>query len=383
MAFLKRNNNDFIIKNGVLKKCKGDDRYIDIPVSVRAIGPSAFSGCPSLCGVTIPSSVKIIDKKAFYRCPALVSITIPDSVVIIGESAFGGCSSLERVIIGSSVTEIGSHAFARCARLREIVIPDSVSSINVGAFKQCTSLISVKLGSLVKNIGLKAFDGCTSLNSVVIPESIQTISSEAFSHCFNTTVYLPRSYKGFMVEKTKFADCKEVVYIDDNAAQPCEADRNIHSDIISHITPDNGAEHSAEPETIDKYVFISYSTKNKEHAESMLHLLKDENINTWMAPYDIPAGSKYAHVINDAIEGCSCVLLLLSEQSQASEWVEREIERAISYKKTVISMHLDACILNSGFKYYISTGQIVPVKVIDKDDENIRKIIDAIRSFMR
>jgi len=132
----------------------------------------------------------------------------------------------------------------------------------------------------------------------------------------------------------------------------------------------------------DKYVFISYSTKNQEAADSVRRILIDDNVNTWMAPHNIPAGSKYAHVINDAIENCSCVLLLLSEYSQSSEWVEKEVERAVSNKKTIVALHIDESQLNSGFRFYLGNEQIVPVNSIDKNDSNIQKAIKAVKTFL-
>ena len=59
-------------------------------------------------------------------------------------------------------------------------------------------------------------------------------------------------------------------------------------------------------------------------------LLMKNSIKCWMAPYDIPTGSKYAYVINNAIEYCSCFVLLLTEDSQNSEFVEKEVERAVT-----------------------------------------------------
>jgi len=131
----------------------------------------------------------------------------------------------------------------------------------------------------------------------------------------------------------------------------------------------------------NQYVFISYSSKNREYAESARQLLISENIRTWMAPHDIPAGSKYAHVINDAIENSACVLLVLTEQSQASEWVAKEIGRAVDCKKTIISMHLDESKLNGEFGFYLGNQQIVSVKTINKDDDSIKRVLQAIKFF--
>ena len=132
----------------------------------------------------------------------------------------------------------------------------------------------------------------------------------------------------------------------------------------------------------DKYVFISYSSKNQQSADAVRMLLTDNAISSWMAPYDIPAGSKYAYEINDAIEGCACLVLLLTEESQASEFVEKEVERAITYKKTIIPIQLGNIILNSGFKYYLGNSQIIALTRIDENSEEWIKVKKAISSFV-
>ena len=103
------------------------------------------------------------------------------------------------------------------------------------------------------------------------------------------------------------------------------------------------------------YVFISYSTKNKILAEAMRDLLKSEGVETWMAPKDIPAGSKYAQVINRSIKDCSCFLLMLSNDAQNSVWVAKEVERAVNYRKPVIPVQIENVALNDEFELYIST----------------------------
>ncbi|MBE6636736.1 MAG: toll/interleukin-1 receptor domain-containing protein [Ruminococcaceae bacterium] len=126
------------------------------------------------------------------------------------------------------------------------------------------------------------------------------------------------------------------------------------------------------------YVFISYGSEDLAFAEATRALLYQNNITTWMAPYDIPAGSKYAYVINDAIESCACMLLLLSANSQASQFVECELERAVSYNKTVVSMHIDNCVLNSGFKFFLGKAQIIPVKTLDANSPAVQKVIQSL-----
>lgn len=133
---------------------------------------------------------------------------------------------------------------------------------------------------------------------------------------------------------------------------------------------------------LNGYAFISYSSKNQNMADSTRELFKQKGINFWMAPYDIPPGSKYAFVINDALENCSCLVLLLTEESQNSEFVEKEVERAITYRKPIITMQLEDIELNSGFKFYIGNQQIVAVKEINSDNDAMRRVLNGVTAFV-
>lgn len=130
------------------------------------------------------------------------------------------------------------------------------------------------------------------------------------------------------------------------------------------------------------YVFISYSSKNKDEADSIKSLLNQNHINTWMAPYDIPPGRKYAEVINKAIKGCDCFALLLTNDSQDSNWVAKEVERAVHYRKLLIPISLENVVLNDEFEFYISTDQIVPVKTISPDSAEIQKLLRALSVYV-
>ena len=127
------------------------------------------------------------------------------------------------------------------------------------------------------------------------------------------------------------------------------------------------------------YVFISYSSADQAAAEAMRDFLVENGIRTWMAPHDIPAGSKYAQVINHALRDCACLVLMLTNESQSSTWVAKEVERAIHYKKTVMPLQLEELVLNDEFEFYISTDQIVPVKRIDGSNPALQKVLRSIR----
>ncbi|MBE6661618.1 MAG: toll/interleukin-1 receptor domain-containing protein [Ruminococcaceae bacterium] len=129
------------------------------------------------------------------------------------------------------------------------------------------------------------------------------------------------------------------------------------------------------------YAFISYSTKNQPDADALKQLFNKKGIRTWMAPGDIPVGSKYAQVINHAIKECDCFVLLLTDAAQNSPWVAKEVERAVNYGKTILPIKLEDLVLNEEFEFYISTDQIVAVQKIDEDTDAINKILAGVAAF--
>lgn len=88
-------------------------------------------------------------------------------------------------------------------------------------------------------------------------------------------------------------------------------------------------------------VFISYSSRNIEAAQAICHVLEQNGIRCWMAPRNIPPGSDYGDVIEDAIKACKTVVVLFSEKAASSQYVKSEINIAFEEQKTLIPFRLD------------------------------------------
>ena len=129
------------------------------------------------------------------------------------------------------------------------------------------------------------------------------------------------------------------------------------------------------------YAFISYSSKDQEKANAIRSIFLNNNISCWMAPYDIPAGTKYAFVINDAIKDAACLVLLFTNASQESIFVEKEVERAVANGKPIITMELERVVLNSGYQFYLGNQQIIATPKINEDDENFQRALQGIAAF--
>lgn len=88
-------------------------------------------------------------------------------------------------------------------------------------------------------------------------------------------------------------------------------------------------------------VFISFSSQNIEAAQAICHVLEQNGIRCWMAPRNIPPGSDYGDVIEDAIKACTTVVVLFSEPASSSPYVKSEINIAFEEQKTIIPIRLD------------------------------------------
>ena len=90
-----------------------------------------------------------------------------------------------------------------------------------------------------------------------------------------------------------------------------------------------------------KFIFISYSSKDKYVADALCHYLEEHNIPCWIAPRDILAGQSWAGAIVKAIRECSAMVLIYSAESNTSHQVANEIDKAFSCAKIIIPFIVD------------------------------------------
>ncbi len=76
-------------------------------------------------------------------------------------------------------------------------------------------------------------------------------------------------------------------------------------------------------------LFISYSTKDDPIAHKLHNDLQQAGVRCWFAPKDLPIGRKIRPGLNEAIQNHERTLLILSQDSMSSSWVEAEVETAL------------------------------------------------------
>jgi hypothetical protein len=79
--------------------------------------------------------------------------------------------------------------------------------------------------------------------------------------------------------------------------------------------------------------FISYSSKDHEIAERLYADLQAKGVRCWFAPEDLKIGDKFRQRIDESIRLYDKLLLVLSEDSISSSWVEDEVESALERER--------------------------------------------------
>ncbi len=106
-------------------------------------------------------------------------------------------------------------------------------------------------------------------------------------------------------------------------------------------------------------VFISYYSKDQDQAEMVRASLEKNQISCWMAPDSIPGGSNYAKAIPSGIKQAQVFVLVMSERTQSSIWVPRELDIAVNAKKLIIPFLLEDVELTDEYNFYLIGSQFV------------------------
>jgi len=98
--------------------------------------------------------------------------------------------------------------------------------------------------------------------------------------------------------------------------------------------------------------FISYSSKDQELAERLHADLISKKVRCWFAPDDLKIGDRLRTSFDEAIRVHDKLMVLLSENSVTSPWVEKEVETAFEKerreKRTVLfPIRLDDAVMET------------------------------------
>lgn len=104
-------------------------------------------------------------------------------------------------------------------------------------------------------------------------------------------------------------------------------------------------------DAIDKksHVFISYSTRNKDYAYKLSDKLRDEGFDVWIDNNELRSSEDWWDSIIDALRDAAAFIIIMTPQSRASRWVQRELTLADNWGKPAFPLLLDG----ENFEIYV------------------------------
>lgn len=124
------------------------------------------------------------------------------------------------------------------------------------------------------------------------------------------------------------------------------------------------------------YVFLSHSSTDAEIALGLCNELESNGIQCFLAPRDIRSGHEYASEIVDGIDRSDAMILVLSNKSNTSPHVLREVERAVSKNIPLIVYRIEDVVLTKSMEYFLMAHQWINGKTND-----YQEMIAAVRNI--
>ncbi|MDO9088094.1 MAG: TIR domain-containing protein [Anaerolineaceae bacterium] len=128
-------------------------------------------------------------------------------------------------------------------------------------------------------------------------------------------------------------------------------------------------------------VFISYSNKDKPVADAVVAGLENRGIRCWVAPRDITPGTSWGEAIIAGIQNCKLMVIILSENSNRSNQVVREVERAVANNVIIIPFRIENIDPTGAMAYFLSTEHWLDA-ITPPLERHIEKLQTTLQHFM-
>ena len=128
-----------------------------------------------------------------------------------------------------------------------------------------------------------------------------------------------------------------------------------------------------------KTAFISYASEDESVAGTISAYLEQSGVSCWIASRDVRPGADYGAEIIDAIETSASLVLVLSEHANSSEFVKREVERAVSKGKPIFSVRVRDVVPSKSLELFISSAEWIDA-LQPPIEQYLGRLADSIRS---
>ncbi len=122
--------------------------------------------------------------------------------------------------------------------------------------------------------------------------------------------------------------------------------------------------------------FISHAKADQRRAQEIAAALEERGLKCWIAPRDVRPGQSYGDEIIRGIEKSRSFILVLSKASNESPFVAREVERAVSKRKSVFPIRVEDVEPSSALELFVSSTQWIDA--FSRDDAAIDRLADLL-----
>ena len=142
-------------------------------------------------------------------------------------------------------------------------------------------------------------------------------------------------------------------------------------------------EKEAGPASISqRHVFISFASSDAALAHHAVRSLEQSGLRCWFSDRDIEPANSYPAAITDAVKSSGAVLLLLTDASNQSPHVIREIELAFTARRPILPVRIGGATPSPDLQYFLSRSQWLDAGA-SLDDDELARVESRLRTLLR
>ncbi|MBL8165319.1 MAG: SUMF1/EgtB/PvdO family nonheme iron enzyme [Anaerolineae bacterium] len=103
------------------------------------------------------------------------------------------------------------------------------------------------------------------------------------------------------------------------------------------------------------YIFISYSKKNAGYAYRLADELRVQGFEVWIDMRRLATGEDWWRSIVLALRSCGAFVVVMTPESDSSDWVQREVTLALKYSKPIFPLWLDGDVNTPNWELFVRT----------------------------
>lgn len=135
------------------------------------------------------------------------------------------------------------------------------------------------------------------------------------------------------------------------------------------------------PESSKYDVFISYPHEQKITADAVCANLEKNKIKCWIAPRDVLPGEPFAKAIIRAMNESRLFVVIFCAESNESDHVKNEVERAVSKGLSIIAFRVQDVIPSEEMEYYLSRHHWLDA-ITPPLEAHIQKLTKAVAALL-